>query len=458
MKNKNELHMNNIIKLFPNLIHYRASDNTLRYINKKRGIPVEYISNKKTCAPASNQKNIKNTVFHQFNFNKAYPLPGLTNKREVNHNSVMENETKAKAEYKQNQREPIWECNHCSYINTKIMVGNLWRFYNKLNQCGLCGDYNVDIEQYDVDDDTKNTDNIEQLTIDVDNIVKNGWILDHNCDVNDNESANCSALKRICCILNHFQTLTQHLPKTNNIYPYNMNLFLSKLPNYDAIKYLNDVNHIRNHAQIYMSQQYSKCTYKTNNNNDKCPHLNRGTRNEKIRISLKEKQLLFNTKNDNDFVYISYFDRTHCELLHYDDNEHGIRKIETMNKDETKIKRYQNIENEYDKKENDEFDAYASAEYEEDEDDEKGQNDEIPNMDVFYKHLMDKKCSTDIISKLKTFIITHEYDSDSVRYELQCDIGTYDDLINNTNIGIFLQDNNFLKVMQTYFIEYNPSI
>eukprot|EP01084_Bolivina_argentea_P251235 421303_1 len=33
-----------------------------------------------------------------------------------------------------------WECNHCSFINRKQMVGGLWRLYNQLNQCGLCGD------------------------------------------------------------------------------------------------------------------------------------------------------------------------------------------------------------------------------------------------------------------------------------------------------------------------------
>eukprot|EP01084_Bolivina_argentea_P314752 545196_1 len=32
-----------------------------------------------------------------------------------------------------------WQCKYCSFSNRKMMVGGLWRLYNQLNQCGLCG-------------------------------------------------------------------------------------------------------------------------------------------------------------------------------------------------------------------------------------------------------------------------------------------------------------------------------
>eukprot|EP01084_Bolivina_argentea_P268744 456564_1 len=32
-----------------------------------------------------------------------------------------------------------WECESCSYNNIPLMVNSLWRYYNKLNECNLCG-------------------------------------------------------------------------------------------------------------------------------------------------------------------------------------------------------------------------------------------------------------------------------------------------------------------------------
>eukprot|EP01084_Bolivina_argentea_P097244 174832_1 len=37
-------------------------------------------------------------------------------------------------------RAKKWKCNHCCYINQKIMVGGLYRLYNQSSRCGLCGD------------------------------------------------------------------------------------------------------------------------------------------------------------------------------------------------------------------------------------------------------------------------------------------------------------------------------
>eukprot|EP01083_Nonionella_stella_P270843 917378_1 len=32
-----------------------------------------------------------------------------------------------------------WVCKHCTYQNVPLMVNSLWRFYNKLCECALCG-------------------------------------------------------------------------------------------------------------------------------------------------------------------------------------------------------------------------------------------------------------------------------------------------------------------------------
>eukprot|EP01083_Nonionella_stella_P079581 218449_1 len=37
------------------------------------------------------------------------------------------------------ERMKPWECGECSFMNRKMMVGGLWRLYNQLNECGLCG-------------------------------------------------------------------------------------------------------------------------------------------------------------------------------------------------------------------------------------------------------------------------------------------------------------------------------
>eukprot|EP01083_Nonionella_stella_P147885 467265_1 len=32
-----------------------------------------------------------------------------------------------------------WKCESCWFMNRKMMVGGLWRLYNRLNECGMCG-------------------------------------------------------------------------------------------------------------------------------------------------------------------------------------------------------------------------------------------------------------------------------------------------------------------------------
>eukprot|EP01084_Bolivina_argentea_P069956 127233_1 len=36
------------------------------------------------------------------------------------------------------ERIKPWQCNHCRFVNRKMMVGGYFRFYNRLNSCGLC--------------------------------------------------------------------------------------------------------------------------------------------------------------------------------------------------------------------------------------------------------------------------------------------------------------------------------
>eukprot|EP01084_Bolivina_argentea_P150149 262214_1 len=37
------------------------------------------------------------------------------------------------------ERIKPWQCNHCCYVNGKIMVGGLFRLYQEISECGLCG-------------------------------------------------------------------------------------------------------------------------------------------------------------------------------------------------------------------------------------------------------------------------------------------------------------------------------
>eukprot|EP01083_Nonionella_stella_P002440 7039_1 len=37
------------------------------------------------------------------------------------------------------QDATFWDCNHCAYRNVSLVVGSLWRFYNKMCECALCG-------------------------------------------------------------------------------------------------------------------------------------------------------------------------------------------------------------------------------------------------------------------------------------------------------------------------------
>eukprot|EP01084_Bolivina_argentea_P006974 13159_1 len=37
------------------------------------------------------------------------------------------------------ERIKLWQCIHCKFVNRKMMVGGYFRFYNRLNSCGLCG-------------------------------------------------------------------------------------------------------------------------------------------------------------------------------------------------------------------------------------------------------------------------------------------------------------------------------
>ncbi len=97
--------------------------------------------------------------------------------------------------------------------------------------------------------------------------------------------------------------------RTDNRYPYEIRLFLQSLSEYDARKLSNDVDHIlRGHKIITLKQPFIRCSSRD------CIHFKRSTRSEKQNI--KEKQNLFNSNNFKDFIYISYLDRIHTQILH----------------------------------------------------------------------------------------------------------------------------------------------
>eukprot|EP01084_Bolivina_argentea_P302136 521465_1 len=52
----------------------------------------------------------------------------------------------------------------------------------------------------------------------------------------------CGAMKRVCCILNHYNKLTEKLISEDDRYPYEIKQFLNRLNGYDAIKFLNDID------------------------------------------------------------------------------------------------------------------------------------------------------------------------------------------------------------------------
>eukprot|EP01083_Nonionella_stella_P079973 219527_1 len=53
------------------------------------------------------------------------------------------------------QDATVWDCNHCAYRNVPLMVGSLWRFYNKMCECALCGAHRY-VEANDSKDDCPN--------------------------------------------------------------------------------------------------------------------------------------------------------------------------------------------------------------------------------------------------------------------------------------------------------------
>eukprot|EP01084_Bolivina_argentea_P017738 33098_1 len=38
-----------------------------------------------------------------------------------------------------------WICWKCEFLNRKLMVHRLWRYYNQANACGLCGEPRTEI-------------------------------------------------------------------------------------------------------------------------------------------------------------------------------------------------------------------------------------------------------------------------------------------------------------------------
>eukprot|EP01083_Nonionella_stella_P019396 53906_1 len=91
----------NIQKLFPRLISYRDVD---KQVVRRSG-------------PESNFKRILSIV----------DAP--------HHKSQVHEDTRLQ------QDVVFWKCGHCTYRNVPLMVNSLWRYYNSLCDCALCGSH-----------------------------------------------------------------------------------------------------------------------------------------------------------------------------------------------------------------------------------------------------------------------------------------------------------------------------
>eukprot|EP01084_Bolivina_argentea_P314753 545200_1 len=126
--------------------------------------------------------------------------------------------------------------------------------------------------------------------------------------------ANCGAWRRIGVIFNHFHALTRTLTKKDDRYPYDIRLFLKSLPDYKLSTLAEDIDHILTHHKKHSdSQPYIKCEFYSDS---QCVHLKRAARSSLDKLDLQEKQEFFHCDNFKDFVYISYLDRIHSQLLH----------------------------------------------------------------------------------------------------------------------------------------------
>eukprot|EP01084_Bolivina_argentea_P098579 177154_1 len=63
------------------------------------------------------------------------------------------------------ERMKPWKCQHCWFINRKMMIGGLWCLYNQLNECGLCGE-----ERYKIKSSKKKDIKFQRLNDELYNI------------------------------------------------------------------------------------------------------------------------------------------------------------------------------------------------------------------------------------------------------------------------------------------------
>eukprot|EP01084_Bolivina_argentea_P056853 103974_1 len=317
-----------------------------------------------------------------------------------------------------------WTCDYCHFINRKVMVDGMWRLYNQLRSCGLCGTCrHCKKDHLTVPSAKGSRQPLKYNAIDLPPCVKKKWSLIHkigkecqyvrsekqlyleNFDNTDemtswliqrinkmsisdkdifnqkiqngisikelivnylkrnkidgqkfcktflgrknfinkmrsiidyktnrikvgvpvlgrlyniiiNNSIHCAPLKRVCCILEHYQDLTIDLNKNKYRYPYDIKAFLCELVDYDPTKLLDDIDHIfdghMDDKYLLGNQPYVQC------NNDNCKHIKRAERDADKSKALEEKQEFFNCNNWKDYVYISCLDRFHSILLHGD--------------------------------------------------------------------------------------------------------------------------------------------
>eukprot|EP01083_Nonionella_stella_P088682 247318_1 len=165
------------------------------------------------------------------------------------------------------------------------------------------------------------------------------------CTYNAAQSYHCRALNRLCFVSKHFEQLTQRAKRTDTEYIYDMKDFVLALPNYDPIQLLNDINHITQHesngnirqcdASMSGSKFATMALPKYESNGKDCIHFQRSLRDRNAQQcrDLGSKQQLFNSRNPQDFLYVSMLDKAHCLIYHYnkmirsDDNNAYVHSV-----------------------------------------------------------------------------------------------------------------------------------
>eukprot|EP01084_Bolivina_argentea_P064147 117027_1 len=110
---------------------------------------------------------------------------------------------------------------------------------------------------------------------------------------------------------------------------------LCKLKDYNAIKLIDDVHHLLQYHYSDETINYNELCIELCELQSDCIYFKRSQRDTHNKfINISEKQQLFATNNNTDFVFISVLDRAHVLLLH----QHNETEIESINQTKKLLK------------------------------------------------------------------------------------------------------------------------